>query len=58
MPATLAQAQEARQNIASVAGNRIIIEGTVVAGLSGRTGSGKVVSVGNIDLDKFADLVS
>jgi threonine dehydratase len=45
--------------------NRIIIEGAaacaVAAGLSSRAGSGKVVSIvsgGNIDLDKFAQLVS
>jgi len=45
--------------------NRIIIEGAaacaVAAGLSGRPGSGKVVAVvsgGNIDLEKFAQLVS
>jgi len=44
--------------------NRIIIEGAaacaVAAGLSSRAGSGKVVSIvsgGNIDLDKFAQLV-
>src|SRR6202140_4227138 len=45
--------------------NRIIIEGAaacaVAAGRSSRAGSGKVVSIvsgGNIDLDKFAQLVS
>src|SRR6202171_6499434 len=45
--------------------NRIIIEGAaacaVAAGLSSRAGSGKVVSIvsgGNIDLDRFAQLVS
>ena len=45
--------------------NRIIIEGAaacaVAAGLSGRAGSGKVVAIvsgGNIDLDKFAQLVN
>jgi len=45
--------------------NRVIIEGAaacaVAAGLSSRAGSGKVVSIvsgGNIDLDKFAQLVS
>jgi len=45
--------------------NRIIIEGAaacaVAAGLSGRAGSGKIVAIvsgGNIDLDKFAQLVS
>lgn len=45
--------------------NRIIIEGAsacaVAAALSGRAGSGKVVAIvsgGNIDLDKFAEIVS
>jgi threonine dehydratase len=45
--------------------NRIIIEGAaacaVAAALSGRAGSGKIVAIvsgGNIDLDKFAQLVS
>src|ERR1700728_4374995 len=44
--------------------NRVIIEGAaacaVAAGLSGRPGSGKIVAIvsgGNIDLDKFAELV-
>jgi len=44
--------------------NRVIIEGAaacaVAAALSGRAGSGKVVAIvsgGNIDLDKFAELV-
>lgn len=45
--------------------NRVIIEGAsacaVAAALSGRAGNGKVVAIvsgGNIDLDKFAQLVS
>jgi threonine dehydratase len=45
--------------------NRVIIEGAsacaVAAALSGRAGSGKVVAIvsgGNIDLDKFAEIVS
>jgi threonine dehydratase len=45
--------------------NRMIIEGAaacaVAAALSGRAGSGKIVAIvsgGNIDLDKFAQLVS
>lgn len=45
--------------------NRIIVEGAaacaIAAALSGRAGSGKVVAVvsgGNIDLDKFAEIVN
>jgi threonine dehydratase len=45
--------------------NRIIIEGAaacaVAVGLSGRAGSGKIVAIvsgGNIDLDRFAQLVN
>jgi len=45
--------------------NRVIAEGAgacaVAAGLSGKAGTGKVVSVvsgGNIDLKKFAELVT
>ena len=45
--------------------NRVIIEGApacaVAAALSGRAGSGKVVAIvsgGNIDLDKFAEIVT
>jgi threonine dehydratase len=45
--------------------NRVIIEGAsacaVAAALSGRAGSGKVVAIvsgGNIDLDKFAQLTA
>jgi threonine dehydratase len=44
--------------------NRIIVEGAsacaVAAARSGRAGSGKVVAIisgGNIDLDKFAQLI-
>src|SRR6202163_1937923 len=60
---TLAEAAHALKVVA--VRNRIIIEGAaacaVAAGLSSRAGSGKVVSIvsgGNIDLDKFAQLVS
>jgi threonine dehydratase len=59
---TLTDAAEAMKVVAER--NRIIIEGAaacaVAAGLSGRAGSGKVVAIvsgGNIDLDKFAQLV-
>jgi threonine dehydratase len=45
--------------------NRIIVEGAaacaVAAALAGRAGSGKVVAIvsgGNIDMDKFAQLIS
>lgn len=45
--------------------SRLIIEGAaacaVAAALSGRAGSGKIVTIvsgGNIDLDKFAQLVA
>ena len=45
--------------------NRVIVEGAsacaVTAALSGRAGAGKVVAIasgGNIDLDKFAQLVA
>ena len=44
--------------------NRVIIEGAaacaVAAAVSGRAGSGKIVAIvsgGNIDLDKFAQVV-
>jgi threonine dehydratase len=60
---TLKEAAHAMKLVAER--NRTIIEGAaacaVAAGLSGRAGSGKVVSIvsgGNIDLDKFAQLVS
>lgn len=57
---------EARQAMKLVAErNRVIIEGAsacaVAAALSGRAGSGKVVAIvsgGNIDLDKFARIIS
>jgi threonine dehydratase len=59
---TLTEAAHAMKVVAER--NRIIIEGAaacaVAAGLSGRAGSGKVVAIvsgGNIDLDKFAQLV-
>ena len=59
---TLTDAAEAMKVVAER--NRIIIEGAaacaVAAGLSGRVGSCKVVAIvsgGNIDLDKFAQLV-
>lgn len=59
---TLAEAAQAMKLVAER--NRIIIEGAaacaVAAALSGRAGSGKVVAIvsgGNIDLDKFAQLV-
>jgi threonine dehydratase len=60
---TLAEAAQAMKLVAER--NRVIIEGAaacaVAAALSGRAGSGKVVAIvsgGNIDLDKFAQLVS
>jgi threonine dehydratase len=60
---TLAEAAHAMKVVAER--NRIIIEGAaacaVAACLSGRAGSGKVVAIvsgGNIDLDKFAQLVT
>jgi threonine dehydratase len=60
---TLTEAAHAMKIVAER--NRIIVEGAaacaVAAALSGRAGSGKVaaiVSGGNIDLDKFAQLVS
>src|SRR5580704_4368724 len=60
---TLTEAADAMKVVAER--NRIIIEGAaacaVAAGLLGRAGSGKVVAIvsgGNIDLDKFAELVS
>ena len=59
---TLAEAAQAMKLVAER--NRIIIEGAaacaVAAALSGRAGPGKVVAIvsgGNIDLDKFAQLV-
>jgi threonine dehydratase len=60
---TLAEAGQALKVVAER--NRVIMEGAaacaVAAALSGRAGSGKVVAIvsgGNIDLDKFAQLVS
>jgi threonine dehydratase len=60
---TLAEAAHAMKVVAER--NRIIIEGAaacaVAACLSGRAGSGKIVAIvsgGNIDLDKFAQLIS
>jgi threonine dehydratase len=60
---TLAEAAEAMKLVAER--NRVIIEGAaacaVAAALSGRAGSGKIVAIvsgGNIDLDKFAQIVS
>ncbi len=59
---TLTEAAQAMKVVAER--NRIIIEGAaacaVAASLSGRAGSGKIVAIvsgGNIDLDKFAQLV-
>jgi threonine dehydratase len=59
---TLTEAAQAMKLVAER--NRVIIEGAsacaVAAALSGRAGSGKVVAIvsgGNIDLDKFAQLV-
>jgi threonine dehydratase len=60
---TLTEAAQAMKIVAER--NRIIIEGAaacaVAAALAGRAGSGKIVAIvsgGNIDLDKFAQLVS
>jgi len=60
---TLTEAANAMKMVAER--NRMIIEGAaacaVAACLSGRAGSGKIVAIvsgGNIDLDKFAQLVS
>lgn len=60
---TLKEAAHAMKLVAER--NRVIIEGAaacaVAAALSGRAGSGKIVAIvsgGNIDLDKFAQLVS
>jgi threonine dehydratase len=60
---TLAEARQAMKLVAER--NRIIIEGAaacaVAAALSGRAGAGKIVAIvsgGNIDLDKFAELVA
>src|SRR5580704_13407322 len=60
---TLTEAAQAMRVVAER--NRIIIEGAaacaVAAALSGRAGSGKIVAIvsgGNIDLDKFAQIVS
>jgi len=59
---TLAEAASAMKMVAER--NRVILEGAaacaVAAGMSGRAGSGKVVAIasgGNIDLDKFAEMV-
>lgn len=60
---TLSEAAQAMKLVAER--NRVIIEGAaacaVAAALSGKAGSGKVVAIvsgGNIDLDKFAEVVS
>ncbi len=60
---TLAEAAQAMKLVAER--NRIIVEGAaacaVAAALSGRAGSGKIVAIvsgGNIDLDKFGQLVN
>jgi len=60
---TLTEAANAMKVVAER--NRVIIEGAaacaVAACLAGRAGSGKIVAIvsgGNIDLDKFAQLVS
>jgi len=60
---SLKEAAEAMKLIAER--NRVIIEGAsacaVAAALAGRAGSGKVVAIvsgGNIDLDKFAEILS
>jgi threonine dehydratase len=60
---TLAEAAQAMKLVAER--NRIIVEGAaacaVAAALSGRAGSGKVVAIvsgGNIDLEKFAEIVA
>ena len=59
---TLAEAAAAMKMVAER--NRVILEGAaacaVAAAMSGRAGSGKVVAIvsgGNIDLDKFAEMV-
>ena len=59
---TLAEAASAMKLVAER--NRVIVEGAaacaVAAALSGRAGSGNVVAIvsgGNIDLDKFGELV-
>ena len=59
---TLAEAAAAMKMVAER--NRVILEGAaacaVAAGMSGRAGSGKVVAIasgGNIDLDRFAEMV-
>jgi threonine dehydratase len=60
---TLAEAARAMKLVAER--NRVVVEGAaacaVAAALSGRAGSGKVVAIvsgGNIDLDKFAQVVA
>jgi threonine dehydratase len=60
---TLAEAAQAMKVVAER--NRIIVEGAaacaVAAALSGRAGAGKIVAIvsgGNIDLEKFAQLVA
>ena len=60
---TLTEAAQAMKMVAER--NRIIIEGAaacaVAAALSGRAGPGKMVAIvsgGNIDLDKFGQLVN
>jgi len=60
---TLTEAAQAMKRVAEH--NRVIIEGAaacaVAAALSGRSGSGKIVAIasgGNIDLDKFGQLVN
>jgi threonine dehydratase len=63
LPVSLYDAAQAMKLVAER--NRVIIEGAsacaVAAALSGRAGSGKVVAIvsgGNIDLDRFAQLVN
>jgi len=60
---TLAEASQALKLVAER--NRVIVEGAsacaIAAALAGRAGAGKVVAIvsgGNIDLDKFAQLVN
>jgi threonine dehydratase len=60
---TLKEAAQAMKLVAER--NRVIVEGAaacaVAAALSGRAGSGKVVAIvsgGNIDLDKFSEIVA
>jgi threonine dehydratase len=60
---TLSEAAQAMKLVAER--NRVIIEGAaacaVAAALSGKAGSGKIVAIvsgGNIDLDKFAEIVN